>query len=89
MKSSKNISMNSSKYSLKVLPTIIWNVGGPFLTPNAITIQIKAPQFVTKNVLYISSRAIQIYWYPEFPSKNEQASYPTIMFKTSLENAKR
>jgi hypothetical protein len=45
---------------LKVMLTFIWNVGGPFLTPNGITIQTKAPQFITKVVLYISSRAIEI-----------------------------
>jgi hypothetical protein len=39
MKSSKNIFMNWFKYS----PTALWNVGGPFLTPNGITIQTKAP----------------------------------------------
>jgi hypothetical protein len=33
--------MNWSKYSLKVLLTIFWNIGGPFLTPNGITIQTK------------------------------------------------
>jgi len=42
MKLFKNIFMNWSKYSLKVLPTTIWKVGGPFLTPNGITIQTKA-----------------------------------------------
>jgi hypothetical protein len=35
-------------------------VGGPFLTPNGITIQTKAPQFVTKVVLYLSLGAIKI-----------------------------
>jgi hypothetical protein len=43
MKSSKNIFMNWSKYSLKVMLIVLWNVGGAFLTPNGITIQTKAP----------------------------------------------
>jgi hypothetical protein len=34
-----HIFMNWSKYSLKALLTVIWNVGGTFLTPNGITIQ--------------------------------------------------
>jgi hypothetical protein len=52
--------MNWSKYSLKALLTILWNVGGPFLTPNGITIQTKTPQFVTKVILYLFSGAIEI-----------------------------
>jgi hypothetical protein len=34
--------MNQSKYSLKVLLIALCKVGGPFLTPNGITIQTKA-----------------------------------------------
>jgi hypothetical protein len=52
--------MNWSKYSLKALLTTLWKVGGPFLTPNGITIHIKAPYFITKVVFYLSSRAIKI-----------------------------
>jgi len=32
--------MNWSKYSLKALLTVIWNVGGPFLTPNVATLTL-------------------------------------------------
>jgi len=42
--------MNWSKYYLKALLIIFWEVGGPFLTPNGITIQTKAPQSITKFV---------------------------------------
>jgi len=52
--------MNWSKYSLKALLTIFWNVGGLFLTPNGITIQTKAPQFVTKVILYLFLGVIKI-----------------------------
>jgi hypothetical protein len=52
--------MNWFKYSLKALLTTFWKVGGPFLTLNGITIQIKAPQSVTKELLYLPSRAIKI-----------------------------
>jgi len=45
---------------LKALLTAFWKVGGPFLTLNGITIQTKAPQFVTKIVLYLSLGAIEI-----------------------------
>jgi len=60
VKSFKNIFINWSKYSLKVLLITIWKVGGPFLTPNEINIQTKAPQFVAKVALYLSSWAIKI-----------------------------
>ncbi len=60
MKSFENIFMNWFKYSLKVLVIVHWNVGGPFLTPNGITIQTKDPKFVTKVVLYLSLGAIEI-----------------------------
>jgi hypothetical protein len=36
------------------------NVGGPFLKPNGITIQTKAPQSITKVILYLCLRAIEI-----------------------------
>jgi len=52
--------MNWSKYSLKVLLIALWKVDGPFLTPNGITIQTKAPQTLTKVVLYLSSTTIEI-----------------------------
>jgi hypothetical protein len=52
--------MNWFKYYLKALLIAIWKVGGPILTPNEINIQTKAPQFVTKVVLYLSSGAIKI-----------------------------
>ncbi len=29
-------------------------------------------------------RAIEIWWYPEYPSKKEYVSYPIIVFKTSF-----
>jgi hypothetical protein len=45
---------------LKVLLTIFSKVGGPFLTPNGITIPTKAPQYVTKAILYLSLGAIEI-----------------------------
>jgi hypothetical protein len=45
---------------MKVLLTIFWKVGGPFLTPNGITIQTKAPQSVTKVVLYLSLGDVKI-----------------------------
>jgi hypothetical protein len=60
VKLSKNIFINWSKYSLKALLTVFWNVGGTFFTPNGITIQTKALQFVTKVVLYLSLGAIEI-----------------------------
>jgi hypothetical protein len=50
--------MNWSKYSLKVLLTTIWNVGGPFFTQNGITIQRKPPQPIIKVVLYLFLRVI-------------------------------
>jgi hypothetical protein len=40
---SKNIFTNWSKYFLKAMLIVLWNVGGAFLTPNGITIQTKAP----------------------------------------------
>jgi hypothetical protein len=52
--------MNWFKYSPKVLLTIFWKVDGPFFTPNGITIQTKVPKFVTKVVLYLSSKVIEI-----------------------------
>jgi len=45
---------------LKVLLTALWNVGGPFSTPNGTTIQTKAPQSITKVILYLSLGAIEI-----------------------------
>jgi hypothetical protein len=45
---------------MKVLLIVFWKVGGPFFTPNGITIQTKAPQSVTKVVLYLSLGAIEI-----------------------------
>jgi hypothetical protein len=45
---------------MMVILIALWKVGGPFLTPNGITIQTKAPQFVTKVVLYLSLRAKKI-----------------------------
>jgi hypothetical protein len=35
--------MNWLKYFLKVLVIVLWKVGGPFLTPNGITIETKIP----------------------------------------------
>jgi hypothetical protein len=52
--------MNWFKYYLKALLIVLWKVGGPFFTLNGTTIQTKAPQFVTKVVLYLSSRDIKI-----------------------------
>jgi hypothetical protein len=60
MKSFRNIFINWSKYFLKALLTTLWKVSGPFLTPNGITIQTKAPQSITKIILYLSSWAIEI-----------------------------
>jgi len=68
MKSSKNIFIKLSKYFLNVLVTTLWYVGGSFFTLNNITFHIKAPQFITNIVLYLSSRTIEIWWYPEYPS---------------------
>jgi len=46
--------MKWSKYYLKALLIIFWEVGGPFLTRNGITIQTKAPQSITKkNLIYL------------------------------------
>jgi hypothetical protein len=45
---------------MKALLIVIWNVGGPFLTPNGITIQTKAPQFVTKVFLHLFLSIIEI-----------------------------
>jgi hypothetical protein len=56
---------------LKVLLTILWKVGGPFLTPNGITIQTKVPQYVIKVILYLSLGAKEIRWYLDYQSKNE------------------
>jgi hypothetical protein len=52
--------MNWSKYFLKALLTSIWNVDGPFFTPNGITTQTKAPHFLTKVVLYLFLGAMEI-----------------------------
>jgi hypothetical protein len=52
--------MNQSKYFLKALLIVFKKVGGPFWTPNDITIQTKTPQFVTKVVLYLYLKAIKI-----------------------------
>ncbi len=52
--------MNWSKYSLKALLTTLWKIGGPFFTPNGITIQTKAPQSITKVVLYLSLGVVKI-----------------------------
>jgi hypothetical protein len=52
--------MNWSKYFLKALLTILWKVGGPFFTPNGVTIQTKASQSTTKVILYLSLRAVEI-----------------------------
>ncbi len=84
IKSCKIIFIKLSKYSLNVLVTTLWYVGGPFFTPNGITFHIKAPQSVTNVVLYLSSRAMEIWWYPEYPFKKEYASYLAIMFSTSF-----
>jgi hypothetical protein len=51
--------------------TALWKVGGPFLAPNGITIQTKAPQYVIKIILYLFSRVIEIWWYHEYPFINE------------------
>jgi hypothetical protein len=42
---------------------------------------MKAPQFVTNAILYLSFEVIEIWWYLKYPSKKEYASYPTIVFK--------
>jgi hypothetical protein len=52
--------MNFSKIFLKVMLIILWKVGGPFFTPNGITIYTKAPQYITKVVLYMFLGAIEI-----------------------------
>ncbi len=83
IKSFRNIFIKLSKYSLNVLVTTLWYVGGPFLTPNDITFHIKAPQSITNIILYLSSRAIEIWWYPKYPSKKEYASYLAVVFNTS------
>ncbi len=44
---------------------------------------MKAPQSITNVVLYLSSKAIDFLWYPEYPPKKEYASYPIIVFRTS------
>jgi len=69
IKSSKNIFIKLSKYSMNVLVMTFWYVGGPFLTPNDITFHIKTPQLVINVVLYLSSRTIYIWWSLEYPSK--------------------
>jgi hypothetical protein len=45
--------------------SIVWS-----RTPNRY-IQTKAPQSITKVVLYLFSKAIEIWWYYEYPCKNE------------------
>jgi len=71
VKSFRNIFINWSIYFLKALLTILWKVGGPFLTPNSITIQTKVPQYVIKVILYLSLGVIEIRWYLDYQSKNE------------------
>jgi hypothetical protein len=56
---------------LKALLTTFWKVGDPFLTPNGITIQTKAPYYVTKDILYLSLGVTKFLWYPKYPSKME------------------
>jgi hypothetical protein len=46
---------------LKPLLITLWKVGGPFLTPNGIMIQTKAPQSVPKVVLYLSDGILYIH----------------------------
>jgi len=45
---------------MKALLIVFWKVGGPFWTPNGITIQTIAPQYVIKIVWYVSLGAIEI-----------------------------
>ncbi len=45
---------------MKALLIVFWKVGGPFWTPNGITIQTKAPQYVIKIVWYVSLGALEI-----------------------------
>jgi hypothetical protein len=40
-------------------------IGGPFFTPKGIITHIKAPQSITKAILYWSSNAMEILWYPK------------------------
>jgi len=83
VKSSRNIFIKLSKYSLNVLVIAFRYVGGPFLTPNSITFHMKAPKSITNVVLYMCSEVINIWWYHEYPSKKEYASYPATVFNTS------
>jgi hypothetical protein len=54
-----------SKYPLNFLVTILWYVGGSFLTPNGITFNIKAPPICNKcSLVYVlwSYRHLMISW---------------------------
>ncbi len=84
VESSRNIFIKLSKYFINVLVTTFWYVGGPLLIPNGITFHIKAPQSVTNAILYLSFGAIKIWWYLEYLSHKEYASYPTIVFNISF-----
>ncbi len=64
VKSSKNIFMKLSKYSLNAFVTTLWNVGGPFFIPKNITVQINTPQSVISVVLYLSSKTMDIWGDP-------------------------
>jgi len=44
----------------------------------------KSPQSITHVVLYLCSRVIEIWWYPEYSSKKKYLSYLVIVFKTSF-----
>ncbi len=76
VKSFRNIFIKLFKYFLNVLVTTFWYVGSLFFTPNGITFHIKAPQCITNVILYLSFRAIEIWWYPEYPSKKEMCLIP-------------
>jgi hypothetical protein len=52
--------INWSKYSLKVLLITLWKVGGPFLTPNGITIQTKSSPIGYKTTFVSILRGLEI-----------------------------
>jgi len=65
IKSSKNIFIELSKYSLNALVIVFWYVRGPFLTPNSITFHTKVPPvYNTCSVIFMlqSYRDLMISW---------------------------
>ena len=87
-KSSRKISSQICKYSLKAVLMSLWKFNGVLVKSNGILRYPYTPQVVAKAVLCWSLGLMDTWLYPENPSKKLYASWPNTLLSTCSINGK-